>query len=55
MILFIESLTLHFSQALTTLDIRANEIDDQGAIRIANALLENKVTSISILCFQVNH
>jgi hypothetical protein len=36
----------HLSQTLTTLNLQSNEIGAQGAEHLANALQENKVTSL---------
>lgn len=44
----------YFSQTLTTLDLSENEIDDQGAEHLANALAKNKVTRLVVLYFQLD-
>jgi hypothetical protein len=51
----IQSLILHFSQTLTTLNLEGNEIGAQGAEHLANVLQQNKVRSFQPLCFPFNH
>jgi hypothetical protein len=41
----IQSLIVHFLQTLTTLNLTGNQMGDQGAAHLANALKLNKVTS----------
>jgi hypothetical protein len=42
---------LRFKQTLTTLQLKSNQIGDQGAQDLAHALQINKVTSILLLLF----
>ncbi len=41
----------YFSQTLIILDLNDNEIGDQGAEHLANALEQNKVTQLTLLYF----
>jgi hypothetical protein len=43
-LLLIQSFTHSFAQTLTTLNLTFNEMGDQGAEHLANALKQNKVT-----------
>ncbi len=45
----------HLSQTLTTLRLGGNQICDQGAEHLANALQQNKVTSLRQLHFLSNY
>ncbi len=45
----------HLSQTLTTLNIGDNQIGAQGAEHLANALQQNKVTSLRQLHFLCNY
>jgi hypothetical protein len=45
----------HLSQTLTTLNVYNNQIGDQGAEHLANALQQNKVTSLRQLHFLCNY
>jgi hypothetical protein len=45
----------HLSQTLTTFDLGANQIGDQGAEHLANALQQNEVTSLRQLHFLWNY
>jgi hypothetical protein len=51
----IQLFTHYFSQTLTTLDLTSNQIGDQGAQHLANALQQNKVTRFSSLFFPFNY
>jgi hypothetical protein len=45
----------YFSQTLTTLNLYGNDIVDQGAEYLANALQQNNVTLLTILNFLFKH
>jgi hypothetical protein len=45
---------MNFPQTLTTLDLGGNQIGDQGAGHLANALQQNKVTMLTPLDFPCN-
>ena len=45
----IQVFTRYFPQTLTTLDLQNNQIGDQGAQHLANALQVNKVTTTFLL------
>jgi Ran GTPase-activating protein (RanGAP) involved in mRNA processing and transport len=53
-LLLIQLFVRYFSQALNTLDLSENEIGDQGAQHLANALEQNKVRRLGLLDFQFN-
>ena len=54
-LLLIQSFIHYFPQTLTYVDLYANEIGDQGAEHLANALQQNKVTRFILLFFLFNH
>jgi hypothetical protein len=52
--LFHKSISIRYMQTLTTLNLEYNEIGEQGAEHLANALQQNKVAFLTSLDLPYN-